>query len=449
MQFQDVLLKKKGKGAINRTWHKTLCSLVIDEDVNPPLYRIEYGENASKHFNIEASTEVTTLPAEVSAGVTNIFKLTVLSTGKSIELAAEEGSVTTKWLNALELLLTSEKTVNYYGFIDKRISGIVPRFHRRLFISTDKELTWFIPPFNTNEAEILEELRTNPSYYQRILDMAGYTCHAVLPWRSIELFAKDSGSRIFTIQSERRQYELRADDLMEATRLKSLFVSAQQAAAREYRREQQAKQAAAAAGVAHTVKSDFGTSLNRPGSEQYLNRMSSFTSNPYKDQGGRASGRNLARPPSGTFDPVAGLSPNGRETFVRTPSGIATNSDLETAGGGSSGGGSGRVLKKSHSMMNPAMHRPMSAQNILKAKKGRPGGGSLNHQSMRGSANLSGGGMPAQPPPPPLGGAPGAAPDGGESTKQRQRRLSGAGMDMLRSGIPEFADSSGGAMPEL
>ena len=40
---------------------------------------------------------------------------TVLSTGKSIELGAEDGGVTTKWLNALELLLTSEKIVNYYG----------------------------------------------------------------------------------------------------------------------------------------------------------------------------------------------------------------------------------------------------------------------------------------------------------------------------------------------
>ena len=74
--FQDSLLKKKGPGAINRTWHKTLCSLVIDEDVSPPKYVIEYGENASKKFDIEASTEVTTMPAEVNAGVANIFKLT-------------------------------------------------------------------------------------------------------------------------------------------------------------------------------------------------------------------------------------------------------------------------------------------------------------------------------------------------------------------------------------
>ena len=104
------------------------------------------------------------------------------------------------------------------------------------------------------------------------MDMAGYTCHAVLPWRTIELFAKDSGSRIFTIESDKRQYELRADDLMEAARLKSLFVSAQQAAAREYRREQQAKQAAAAAGVSHTSRSDFGATLNRPASAQNLRR---------------------------------------------------------------------------------------------------------------------------------------------------------------------------------
>mmetsp|Transcript_12878 Transcript_12878/g.30267 ORF Transcript_12878/g.30267 Transcript_12878/m.30267 type:complete len:127 (+) Transcript_12878:173-553(+) len=118
VMFQDSLLKKKGPGAINRTWHKTLCSLVIDEDVSPPKYVIEYGENASKKFDIEASTEVTTMPAEVNAGVANIFKLTVLSTGKSIELGAEDGGVTTKWLNALELLLTSEKIVNYYGKVN-------------------------------------------------------------------------------------------------------------------------------------------------------------------------------------------------------------------------------------------------------------------------------------------------------------------------------------------
>ena len=49
--------------------------------------------------------------------LTNVTALTrtVLSTGKSIELGAEDGGITTKWLNALELLLTSEKIVNYYG----------------------------------------------------------------------------------------------------------------------------------------------------------------------------------------------------------------------------------------------------------------------------------------------------------------------------------------------
>ena len=240
--FQDTLLKKKGPGAINRTWHKTLCSLVIDEDVSPPKYVIEYGENASKRFDIEASTEVTTMPAEVNAGVANIFRLTgtcnaaaaaaaVATVGArshslanllarpSLEqsyrtarvsssaprMVAPPPNGSTLWSSCSRRRRQSTITVRcttsrvipsrparllacsparllarvlshssswvvprcrvanintppwppyHLGFIDKRISGIVPRYHRRLFVSTDKDLTWFIPPFNSNEAEV-------------------------------------------------------------------------------------------------------------------------------------------------------------------------------------------------------------------------------------------------------------------------------------------------------
>jgi len=142
--------------------------------------------------------------------------------------------------------------------------------------------------------------------------------------------------------------------------------------------------------------------------------------------------------------------------FVRAPSGI--NADDEGQGGGGGRKGSGRVLKKSNSMMNPPMHRQASAQNILKAKKGRPGGGSVNSHARRGSwKDVDFGATGASNPQGSFFDVPheetaAAAPPApaNEDVKQRQRRLSGAGIGILRGSIPEFRDSSEvGEMPEL
>ena len=104
--------------------------------------------------------------------------------------------------------------------------------------------------------------------------MAGYTCHAVLPWRSIELFAKDSGSRIFTIQSGMCTPSMDTRSRHHRSHLHHPSLTTREAAVRVARR-----------------RSDGGCTAQKPLCERAASRLTRAPPRAASEEGGSRRGR--------------------------------------------------------------------------------------------------------------------------------------------------------------
>ena len=87
-------------------------------------------------------------------------------------------------------------------FLRKKVPGsIVPRFHRRLFISTTERLLWFQPSLTSNEATILACLKRDPARWLENLDESGYVKTGEIMWRNADIFRTQISSGLLKIQS--------------------------------------------------------------------------------------------------------------------------------------------------------------------------------------------------------------------------------------------------------
>lgn len=104
----DRLLKRKGKGALSRTWHEKSIALAAGSTRPPFAYHLLIDQ--AGQFKLDSSVTITPILEDRAyiEGV-HIFLIHSTSTGRQLELATPDLSIQKRWVRVLERAVLQAK----------------------------------------------------------------------------------------------------------------------------------------------------------------------------------------------------------------------------------------------------------------------------------------------------------------------------------------------------